>query len=191
MEILAQLWLPILVSTVVVFFASFLAWMVIPHHKKDIKVLPDEKALTGHLGTLNLAPGMYMWPHCATNEEMNSEEFKARMESGPWGSLNVIGTKPSFVRNLVLVFLFYIVVSIFVGYITSLARPAGAPWIAVFRVAGAVGVLGYCAGAIPGAIFFSKPGRFVLTDLIDGVVYGLLTGAVFAWLWPGAEAAVG
>jgi hypothetical protein len=122
---------------------------------------------------------------------MNSEDYKARMDSGPWGSLNVIGTKPSFVRNLVLVFLFYIVVGIFVGYITSLARDPGAPWVAVFRVAGAVGVLAYCAGQIPGAIFFGKPGRFVLTDFIDGAVYGLMTGAIFAWLWPAAEAAVG
>ena len=41
---LASLWLPILVSAVAVFFVSFLAWMVLPHHKKDINAIADEKA---------------------------------------------------------------------------------------------------------------------------------------------------
>ncbi len=44
MHILAPLWLPILVSAAVVFVAAGLAWMALPHHKKDIKTLPDEKA---------------------------------------------------------------------------------------------------------------------------------------------------
>jgi hypothetical protein len=118
---------------------------------------------------------------------MKSEAYQARFESGPWGSMNIVGRKPNFASNLIKVFVFYLVVSIFVGYITSLARSAGAPGIAVFRVAGAVGVLAYCAGSIPNAIFFGKPGRFVLTDFVDGLVYGLLTGSVFAWLWPSAE----
>ena len=187
MEILLQLWLPIIVSTVVVFVASSLVWMVLPHHKKDIKVLPDEKLLTEHLKQLGISPGVYMWPGCASSEEMKSEEYKARYESGPWGSLNVHAKKPNFGLNLVLVFVFYLVVSIFVGYIASLARDPGEGFRAVFRVAGATAVLGYCAGSIPGSIFFGKPGRFVLTDFIDNLVYALLTGLLFGWLWPAAS----
>lgn len=182
---LVQLWLPILVSAVIVFFASFLVWMVLPHHKRDVKPLPDEKALTDHLRQLNLAPGTYTWPNCQSAEDMKSEEFKVRFAAGPWGSMSVVGRRPSFARNLVLTFLFYVVVSLFVGYITSLARAAGAGFLPVFRVAGAVGVLAYCAGSIPNAIFFGKPGRFVLTEFLDGVAYGLLTGATFGVLWPG------
>jgi hypothetical protein len=183
---LVQLWLPVLVSAVVVFVASFLAWMVLPHHKKDIKTLPDEKALTDHLRKLNLPPGTYMWPGCQPGQDMKSEEYCARYNAGPWGTMNVVGRKPSFARNLVLTFLLYIVVSIFVGYVTSLAREPGASFLPVFRLAGATAVLGYCAGSIPGAIFTGKPGRFVLTDFIDGVVYGLLTGVMFGLFWPAA-----
>lgn len=181
---LAQLWLPILVSAVIVFFASSVVWMVLPHHKKDVKALPDEKALTDHLQQLSLAPGMYMWPCCQSKEDMKSEEYKARCAAGPWGTINILGRPPSFGRNLVLIYLFYLV-CVFVGYITSLARAAGSEFLPVFRVAGAVGVLAYCAGSIPNAIFFGKPGRFVLTDFIDGVAYGLLTGATFGVFWPG------
>jgi hypothetical protein len=186
MDLLSQLWLPVLVSSVIVFFASFLAWMVLPHHKKDVKSLPDEKALMDQLQKLELLPGTYMWPCCESGQDMKSAEFKARYDAGPWGSINVLGQKPNFARNLVLTFLFYVLVSIFVGYITFLAWSAGSAFLPVFRVAGATGVLAYCAGSIPNAIFFGKPGRFVLTEFVDGVVYGLLTGATFALLRPAA-----
>ena len=186
MHLLVPLWLPVVVSAVVVFFASFLVWMVLPHHKKDVKALPDEQELLGCLSKLNIPPGTYMWPNCQNSADMNSPEFKARNDAGPWGSINIVGKKPSFARNLVLTFLFYIVVSVFVGYITTLARAPGAEFLSVFRVAGAVGVLAYCAGSIPNAIFFGKPGRFIFTEFVDGAVYGLLTAATFAWLWPAA-----
>lgn len=57
---IGQLWLPILVSSIVVVFASSMAWMVLPHHKKDIKVFPNEKAWMEHLAKTDLAPGLYM-----------------------------------------------------------------------------------------------------------------------------------
>ena len=187
MAILAPLWLPILISAVVVFIASAVGWMLVGHHNADIKKLPNEAAFLDFVRSQNIPPGTYMWPGCGGSEEMKSPEFLARFAAGPWGSINVAGRQPSFARNLVLTFLFYLVVGVFVGYITTLARPYGAPFLAVFRVAGAVAVLAYCAGSIPNALFFSKPGRFMLTDFIDGVAFGLLTGLVFAWLWPAAS----
>ena len=39
MDFLVDLWMPIVVSAVVVFFASSLAWMVLPHHKADVKIV--------------------------------------------------------------------------------------------------------------------------------------------------------
>jgi hypothetical protein len=100
--------------------------------------------------------------------------------------MNIVGSKPNFARNLILTFVFYVIVGLFVGYITANARAAGAAFLPVFQVAGATGVLAYCAGSIPNAIFFGKPARFVFTEFVDGVVYGLLTGVVFALLWPAA-----
>lgn len=188
MVTIGSLWLAILVASVAVFFASFLAWMVVKHHDKDVQALPDEKALTNHLNTLSLRPGFYMWPNCANREDMNSQEFKERYAKGPWGNLTVIPQQPSFGRNLLLTFLCYVIVSVFVAYLTGQARGPGAGFMEVFQVAGTAGILAYCAGSIPNAIFFGKPGRFVLTDFVDGVVHGLVTGVVFAWLWPGVEA---
>ena len=183
MAILAPLWLPILVSALAVFVVSAIGWMALGHHNADIKKLPDEGAFLDFMRSQNVPPGTYMWPGCGSGD-MKNPEFLARFEAGPWGSVNVTARKPSFARNLALTFLFYIVVGIFVGYITSLARDPGAPFLSVFRVAGAVGVLAYCAGGIPNALFFGKPLRFILTDLIDGIVYGVITGLIFAWFWP-------
>ena len=49
MELLSTLWLPIVLSGVALFFASFLAWMVLPHHKGDFIKLPDEGAFENAL----------------------------------------------------------------------------------------------------------------------------------------------
>ena len=180
------LWLPILVASLGVFFLSSIIWMVLPHHKADIRVLPDEAGFTERLSQFNIPPGTYMWPNCGSGEGPNSPEFKQRMESGPWGSLNVIGNAPSFAFNLVAVFAVYIVVSALVAFLASQSRPAGAPFGEVFLVATVAAFLGYGMGGLPGAVFFSKPGRFVVTELLDSVAYALVTGAIFAWLWPGA-----
>lgn len=187
---LVDLWLPIVVSAVLVFFASALIWMVLPHHKADIKPLPDEQAWASRINELNLAPGVYMWPNCGHGKDMKSEEFKQRFNAGPWGSMTVVGNKPNFARNLVLVFVLYVVTSVFVAYLASNALDASAHYLGVFRIAGTAAIMAYCFGSLGTAIFFSKPLRFVITDFADGVVYGLLTAGVFGWLWPVVEVAI-
>jgi hypothetical protein len=190
MDVLA-LWLPILVSAVAVFIASSIAWTVLPHHNADIKPLPDERGFLERLKEFNIPPGLYMWPHCADSKEMKSEAFKERYRQGPWGTLNVAPAQPSMVKNMSLLLLVCLLVSLFVGYLTSMAQPAQTgEFLGVFRVAGAAGVLGYCFGGLPTAIFMGKPTRFIMTELIDSIVYGLLTGLVFALLWPAAATPV-
>jgi hypothetical protein len=184
-----SLWLPILVSSLVVFFASFLAWMVLPHHKADIKALPDEQAMIDSIEKLNPPPGTYMWPNLRPGETMQSETFKARYASGPWGSLNVCAAQPNFGMNLALSFTLYVAISTGVAYVTGTARPAGAGFMDIFPLASGAAILAYCAGAIPGGLFMGKPARFMLTDFIDSAVYALLTALVFAWMWPAAAVA--
>lgn len=54
MDELLDLWLAIVVSAVIVFVASFLAWMVLGHHKGDWKGLPDEDTFAA------------LWPEAVT-----------------------------------------------------------------------------------------------------------------------------
>lgn len=185
MTSLAELWLPILLSSVVVFLASWVAWMLLPHHKPDFQKLADEDTFLNTLRSQGIGPGVYMFPGCDM-KDMKDPAKKARWEAGPHGSLAVLAARPNFVKNLVCVFIFYIVVSLLTAYVASNAVPAGAEYLKVFRIAGTAAIMGYALGGIPHAIFFGRTKRAMAMDVVDGVVYGLLTAGVFAWLWPAA-----
>lgn len=186
---LPELWLPILLSAVAVFVLSAMAWMVMPHHNRDFKGLPDEDGFFDSLRTLGVKPGLYMFPFCASSAEMKTDAFKQRYERGPHGMLNLWAGRPNMGRNLALTFVFYVVLSLFVAYIAHLGLDAADARVRVFRVTSAAALLGYAFGAFPNAIWFGRPLRSVVTDLIDSVVYALVTGAIFTWLWPAVEAA--
>jgi hypothetical protein len=86
-------------------------------------------------------------------------------------------------RNMALTFAFYMIVSLFIAYLGGLALDKGATFLEVFQVTGTAGILAYCCGGIPNAIWFQQ--KF-LSNFCDGIAYGLLTGAIFGALWPGA-----
>ena len=80
--------------------------------------------------------------------------------------------------------IYCLIISLLVAYVTSIALPAGADYLRVFRIAGTVAVLSY-AGAVPmGSIWFGNQWSATAKDALDGLVYGLLTAGVFGWLWP-------
>jgi hypothetical protein len=182
-----DLWLPIIVASVIVFIASFISWMVLPFHKKDFRKLKDEEALFKTLAAMDAEPGMYMFPSCDDPSRMKDPEYKKQWLAGPHGSILLCPAAPNFGRNLLLVFVFYLVLSFFVAYLASFTVTADAGFGHVMRVTGTAAVLGYVFAAIPNAIFFGKPLRATVLDAIDGIVYGVLTGMIFAWMWPEAE----
>lgn len=182
---LASLWLPILVSAGVVWIASAIAWMALPHHAKDWKSLPNEAAFMEALGKLGIPAGQYGFPHMKDRKQMKDPEFAKRWERSPKGVLNLWPAQMSMGRNMALSFVFYAIVSFFVAYLASIALSRGTPFGKVFQLAGTAGIMAYTMASIPAAIWFHKPATNVMSDLADGIVYGLLTGAVFGWLWPG------
>ena len=90
-----ELWLPILVSTVLVFVASNLVWMVLPHHKSDARRLPDEAAAVDVLGKQGLKPGLYRFPWSNSMAEMKDPAFVEKLNQGPVALLTVIPAAPS------------------------------------------------------------------------------------------------
>ena len=74
MVTIGSLWIPILVSAIIVWFASFLVWVVLPHHKSEYKGLPDEDATVKSLG--DIPPGLYNLPH------LKWKKSKSRKSSG-------------------------------------------------------------------------------------------------------------
>jgi hypothetical protein len=182
---LTSLWLPIVLSSVALFFASFLAWMVLPHHKQDWIGLPDEAAFGKALGDLNVPAGQYMFPHCATAEEMKSPEFIERQKKGPIGLLQVWPGPCNMGKNMACTFLMFLAVSFCLAYLATLGVQLGAEFKEVFRFVGTAGILTYTAGTLLNGIWFS---RKLIGDILDGIAYGLITGAIFAAMWPGGPA---
>ena len=81
-------------------------------------------------------------------------------------------------------FVFVLAVSAATAYLASGTVLWGASVRHVFRVVGTVSFLAYGAGMIPGAIWMGKPWSIAIKEIIDAVIYGLVTAATFAWLWP-------
>jgi hypothetical protein len=183
MSELVGLWLPILASSVAVFFASFLAWVVIGHHTPDWNELPEEGETIDQLRSSGVKPGLYMFPMVRTKEAMANEVKQQRQNSGQWGTINVWSHQVSMPHNLLYSFLFYFVTSVFVAYLGTLALEPGADFSSVFQVTGTAGILAYAFGGVPNAIWFGTHCRPLLMDLIDGICFGLITGAIFAALW--------
>ena len=188
MVALSELWLVILIATVCVFFASSIMWMLMPHHKKDILFLEDkEDGYIESVKSLDIKPGFYMYPGCDHSKSQSDErktQIKESWDAGPWGVLTIYNGKPNFGMNLIKTFLAFLVITIFVAYITGISVGPGAEYLHVFRVAGATAVLGHCMGGLCDAFFMGKPTRYIITNFIDGVVYALITAGIFAWLWP-------
>jgi hypothetical protein len=184
-----DLWLPILLSAVAVWIASALAWMLMPHHKGDFKQLPNEDAVMNALRPMRIPPGLYFFPHMKEcNKAKMDPVAKEKFEKGPHGLLQI--WPPSAFgkmgRNMVLSFIFYVVVGVFVAYLGSHALDAGAEYLKVFQITGTAAIMAYCFASIPHAIWFGTPTRNIIAALVDGIVYGLLTAGFFAWLWPSA-----
>ena len=74
--------------------------------------------------------------------------------------------------------------TVLVAYAGQAALPAGAAFAEVFRVVGVTAILAHTTGGICREIWFTRPLRAKLMDAIDGGVFGLLTGLLFALMWP-------
>ena len=174
--------LPILLSAVALFFASFLSWMVLQLHKLDWVKLPHEdKFLEGARGC-DLALGSYAFPGCSSPEEMKSEAFQKKQEAGPCGFMTITG-RVNMGRNLGLTFVYFLVTSFCLAYLTTLAVKPGADFMTVFRFVATAGFLTFYSAIVPHAIWFKCR---IVGHLIESIAFAAIIGAIFAAMWPGA-----
>ena len=185
METLAGLWLPIVVSAVLVFVASSLIWNVLGAHKWHVKGLPDEAAAREALSKQAVAPGQYTIPYCPDTAMMKDPAFKEKLEKGPVVVMMVRKPgMPNMGAFLGAWFVYLLCVSYVVAFVCGQTLHRGAPYMLVFRVAGAVACAGYSFAQIPNAIWWGRPWKSALKEFADGIVYALLTAGSFGWLWP-------
>jgi hypothetical protein len=185
MVALAQLWVPILLSAVLVFLASSLIHMVIKWHNKDYGKLPNEDEVRSAIQKGNPAPGQYVTPWGLDMKEFENPEFQKKFIDGPVAVLYLKRTgMPKMGPQLGQWFVFNLVVALFAGYLASRVLPAGTEYLRVFQVVGTAGFLCYSLGEFPAAIWMGKPWAVVIKEVFDGLLYGLVMGGAFGWLWP-------
>ena len=86
---LGSLLLPVVLSAVLVFFASFLIHMVLRYHSSDYTQLPNEDAVRAAIRAGNPAPKQYIIPYCKDPKEMQSPEMVQKYVEGPVAVLNL------------------------------------------------------------------------------------------------------
>ncbi len=185
MNALIHLWLPILLSAVVVFVISSLVHMVLKWHASDYHGFPNEEAVRAAIRAGNAAPGRYVVPFCKDMKDMGSEDMKRKYAEGPIGHVTLLPAgAPNMGKHLGLWFLFCLLVSAAAACLASrlvpldhaFARSAG-------KLAFAVSVLGYGFGTIQESIWMGRPWGSSAKHLLDAALYGLGTGAVFFYFW--------
>jgi hypothetical protein len=182
---LVALWLPILLSAVLVLIASSIIHMLLGYHSTDLKRIPAEDAVLDALRPFNLAPGDYAAPRPQNAADTSSPEFKAKLDRGPRVLLTIMSpASRSMARSLVMWFVYLLVVSLFAGYVAGAALGAGTPYLQVFRLTSTVAFAGYVLALWQGLVWYSRDVGYTLKATFDGLVYALLTGGVFGWLWP-------
>jgi hypothetical protein len=116
---------------------------------------------------------------------MGTPEMMDKMNKGPIGYVTIvrngmIAMGPMMAKSAVA----NIVIALFVAYVASNTLMAGAEYLAVFRITATVSFMAYAFGTIPDSIWFGRPWKSWFLGAGDALMYALVTGGVFGWLWP-------
>jgi hypothetical protein len=179
-----SLLIPIALSAVFVFLASSIIHMVIGWHKNDLKKVPNEDAVMAALRPFNLAVGNYGLPKPDSMKDMNSPEFQAKYKAGPVAFLTIRSSDFSMGATMFQWFLYSLLVSVFAGYIAGVAFGPGTEYLRIMQVAGCVAFTGYGLAQMHESIWWGRSWSWTIRNLVDSLLYGLLTGGTFGWLWP-------
>ncbi|HEU4382681.1 MAG TPA: hypothetical protein VFR85_04180 [Anaeromyxobacteraceae bacterium] len=183
MSFAAQLWLPMVLSAVIVFAMSAASHMVLPWRRNEWGRITDFAAIQS--AVRGLSPGQYGFPAAPDRKQQMTKEWMERWAKGPSGWLTLAPPGPvSMGRNMLLSFLAFLGVALLDGYVAWHALGPGASYRAVFRIVGTVGFLSFAAGTIFDSIWYSRPWRAYVSDVIDALLFALLMAGVFGWLWP-------
>jgi hypothetical protein len=180
-----SLWIPILVSAVIVFVVSSIIHMLLPYHKSDFRKVAEEDRLLEALRGLKIPPGDYLAPRPASPAAMKQPEFVEKMMKGPWVMMTIgPGGPPSMTTNLVLWFLYSVVIGVFAAYVAGRALGPDVHYLSVFRFVGVSAFMGYSLALAQNSIWYKRSWATTLKSMFDGLIYALLTAGTFGWLWP-------
>lgn len=186
MNALLPLWLPILLSAVVVFVISSLIHMVFKWHASDYGAFANEDAVRDAIRAGNPAPGRYVLPFCKDMKDMAGDAMMKKYQAGPVGHVTILRNgAPHMGKYLGQWFLWCLVIAIVAAYLA--ARVFGLDHghaRAAAKLVGAVSFIAHGFGTVTESIWMDRPWSTTAKHLLDAALYGLGSGLVFCWLWP-------
>ena len=181
---IAALWLPIVLSAVLVFIVSSIIHMMSPWHKNDYPMLANQDRVMDALRPLSIPPGDYFIPRPKDRAEMRDPAFIEKTKRGPVVVFTVFPSAMNMTKNLIGWFVYLLVVGLFAAYVAGRALPAGSPYLSVFRFVGVTAFLAYALALWQMTIWYNRALMTSVKVTVDGLIYGLLTAGMFGWLWP-------
>jgi hypothetical protein len=180
-----SLGIPILVSSAIVFLASFVLHMVLPFHRRDYRPVAREDDVMEAFRRFAISPGDYLLPCPSSRAAMKDPAFLERQRKGPVVVMTVIRSDAmSMGRSLAQWFVYTLVISLFAAYIAGQALAPGAEYLRVFQFAGSTAFVGYSLALPQHSIWYHRSWGTTVRSMLDGLIYALLTAGVFGWLWP-------
>ena len=182
---LLHLWIPILVAAIAVFFASSLIHMVFKWHNSEYRPLPNEDEVRRILGSANLSPGLYATPHCNDMKDMQSEAMQKKFRDGPVSLITMRAPgAPAMGKYLLQWFVLNIVVATLGAMLALHAFGiAGNPHQAGHFI-GIFTLIAYGVGSVQESIWMGRPWSATLKNLLDALIYGVVSALAFWQLWP-------
>ena len=183
MTFLAQLWLPVLLSGIALFVLSAASHMALPWRRDEWGRITDFEALQAALR--GLPPGLYAFPASPDRKQQMTAEWMERWAKGPSGWLTVAPTRPVRMgRNMALSVVVYLGVAFMTAYVAWHAVGPGARFGSVARIVATVGILSFAVGPVFHSIWYHRPWRAYVSDVIDALLSGAVMAVLFGCLWP-------
>jgi len=180
-----SIWLPTLVSAVIVFVLSSIFHTMLPWHKNDYPRVPNEDAVMDALSPLNIPPGEYMVPRPEAMSELKSPAFLERMNRGPVFILRML---PNGMRSmgapLAQWFVYLLIVCALAGHTAQRVLPPDTSAHHIFHTVALTSFMGFAAALWQMTIWYQRSAWISMKATIDGLIYAAVTGLVFVWLWP-------
>ena len=185
MTTMLALWLPIVVSAVFVFLASSAIHMLLPWHKGDYQTVPNEAQVTDALRPFAIPPGDYMLPRPAERGDFKSPEYAERVKLGPNIVMTVLPNGQwAMGSTMAKWFVYCVVVSLLAALVATGAQAGTFEPHAAFHFSAITAFIAYSVALWQLSIWYRRSLATTIKATIDGLIYGLITGATFMWLWP-------
>ena len=182
---LTSLLVPIVLSAILVFVVSAIIHMVLPYHRTDYAPVPQQDSVMAAMRPFAIPPGEYIMPYGGTPAAMKDPVFQEKVKAGPVAFMTVMPNEMGGMgKQLGLWFLYSVIVGLFAAYVAGRALGPGAEYMEVFRLTSTVAFVGYTVANWQNSIWYRRKWSTSLKNTIDGLIYALLTGGVFGWLWP-------